>query len=590
MLFSVVPTSLYNTIDASAETTGFHVDGTTIRDGNGNAFVMRGVNIPYVWYTNHASSAIKAAARLGANAVRVVVSDGQAGYYAGKTSADSLRNIINTCKNNKVVCVLEVHDATGSDDSSSLTAATNYWIEMKSVLQGNEDYVIVNIANEWYGSWNNASAWAEGYKTAIESLRNAGIKNMLMVDSAGYGQWTNSIFQKGTEVFNADTLSNTVFSIHMYNTAGGNASTVKNNINNALALGVPLVIGEFGADHAGSDVDEATIMSYCTTKNVGYLGWSWMGNEGNLASLDISYDWDGTSLTTWGNTLFNSTYGIKNTSKLCTIFGGNVDESSSTGSTGTEEVIWEGTAEFAKWSSPNYDMEVDGIKNAEEGGYIKIDCQATGSGAQVQLATMQNEEDWTPLEDEFGNAQFTVVNDQIFFRLNATQAALLRTADDLHFKGNKVTVTKLTYLSPDYYNGKTVDIWEGDVEITGWTQDVDINTANIPMAEEDGLITFECEIIEGLLEEPDVPQLQISGNDGEWEWFDLHDPATDEAYIVSGNKLVITLTADDARALATASKLYVKGNGVRITKITYSDPNAPINPSSSSTSTPDSSS
>ena len=55
---------------------------------------------------------------------------------------------------------------------------------MKSVLSGTEKYVIVNIANEWCGTWNG-SAWADGYKSAIRSVRNAGITNMLMVDCAG---------------------------------------------------------------------------------------------------------------------------------------------------------------------------------------------------------------------------------------------------------------------------------------------------------------------------------------------------------------------------------------------------------------------
>ena len=59
---------------------------------------------------------------------------------------------------------------------------------MKNVLSGTEKYVIVNIANEWYGTWNG-SAWADGYKSAIRSVRNAGITNMLMVDCAGWGQY-----------------------------------------------------------------------------------------------------------------------------------------------------------------------------------------------------------------------------------------------------------------------------------------------------------------------------------------------------------------------------------------------------------------
>ena len=156
-----------------------------------------------------------------------------------------MENIISICKANNVVCILEVHDATGSDSTSDLTAAVNYWIEMKSILEANKKYVIVNIANEWYGTWDG-SAWASGYASAVKSLRNAGIHNLLMVDCAGWGQYPDSIKNNGSTVINADSDNNIMFSIHMYEYAGGDASTVKTNIDNALSTGVPLTIGEFG--------------------------------------------------------------------------------------------------------------------------------------------------------------------------------------------------------------------------------------------------------------------------------------------------------------------------------------------------------
>lgn len=98
------------------------------------------------------------------------------------------------------------------------------------------------------------------------------------------------------------------------------ASTVKTNIDNALGTGVPVVIGEFGAEHTNGDVDEATIMNYCQEKKVGYLGWSWKGNNSDLAFLDIANDWSGTSYTSWGNTLINGTNGIRATSQKCSVF------------------------------------------------------------------------------------------------------------------------------------------------------------------------------------------------------------------------------------------------------------------------------
>ncbi len=318
-------------VPADAASNGFYVSGTSIKDANGNTFVMRGVNIAHAWYSSYTSTSIKGAADNGANTVRVVVADGK---KWSKTSKSDLQSIVNECKKNDLVCILEVHDATGSDSTSDLNAAVNYWIENKSVLQGNEKYVILNIANEWYGSWDGYS-WAEGNKSAVKSIRNAGIDNMIMVDCAGWGQYPDSIKDYGKSVFNADTQKNTVFSIHMYEYAGENSSTVKKNIDNALGIGVPVVIGEFGGQHTNGDVDEGTIMSYCTQKNVGYLGWSWKGNGSDLSYLDIANDWSGTSLTSWGNTLINGSNGIKKTSKKCSVFTGSSSSSNSSSSGNT---------------------------------------------------------------------------------------------------------------------------------------------------------------------------------------------------------------------------------------------------------------
>ena len=295
----------------SSSTSGMYTDGTKLYTANGNEFVMRGVNIAHAWYTDYTQTSINAVAGLGANCVRVVLADGQ--QYT-KTSASEVSNIISWCKSNGLICILEIHDATGSDSTSDLNNAVNYWIEIKDILNANADYVIVNIANEWYGTWDGA-AWASGYKSAIQSLRNAGIKNVLMVDCAGWGQYPDSIKYYGSEVLNADSQGDTMFSIHMYEYAGGDASTVKSNIDNALAVGAPLVIGEFGCQHTNGDVDEYTIMSYCQERGAGYMGWSWKGNGSTWAYLDLSNTWDGSSLTSWGDTLFNSTYGIKNTAK-----------------------------------------------------------------------------------------------------------------------------------------------------------------------------------------------------------------------------------------------------------------------------------
>lgn len=300
--------------DAKPQGNGMYVKNGKLYDGNGNEFIMRGVNVAHAWYTGKTETSINAIASLGANTVRVVLADGA---QWDKTSYEEVKNIITMCESKGLVCIVEVHDHTGKDSPSEIDTAVNYWLEMKDVLNAHKDYVIVNIANEWLGTWGNASTWTSTYQSAIRRMRSNGIENVIMVDAAGYGQETSSCINNCQSVASADTTGNTMFSLHMYSVAGKDADTVKSNIDGMLSKGVAFCIGEFGDFQNGGDVDEATIMQYCTQKNVGYVAWSWKGNGGTDITLDMSSDWAGTNLTTWGKYVFcEPNYGIQATSKM----------------------------------------------------------------------------------------------------------------------------------------------------------------------------------------------------------------------------------------------------------------------------------
>ena len=263
---------------------------------------MRGINVAHGWYADKTYTSINAIANLGANTVRVVLCDGS---QWTRTTQGEVENIINWCRQKGLVCVLEVHDYTGYNDSSNIDGAVNYWKSMKDLLNANKDCVVVNIANEWLGDWSKSSMWASTYSSAVRSLRDAGLQNVLMVDAPGYGQQVQPLIDGCQQVRDADYTGNTMFSIHMYSVAGKDGDTVRNNINGALSKGVCLVIGEFGDYQNGGDVDEDTIMSYTNDKQVGGLAWSWKGNGGTDVTLDIAYDWEGYNLSSWGNKVAN---------------------------------------------------------------------------------------------------------------------------------------------------------------------------------------------------------------------------------------------------------------------------------------------
>ncbi|MEN0038291.1 MAG: cellulase family glycosylhydrolase [Cellvibrio sp.] len=310
---------------------GWTVSGTQVLDPNGNAFVFRGVNHAHTWYADRLTQSLRDIAATGANSVRVVLSNGT--QWSRNNGAD-VTNVINQCKANKLVCVLEVHDSTGYGESTAAThisRATEYWLssDIKAAITGQEDYVIVNIANEPFGNSTSAATYTADHITAIRALRAGGLTHMLMVDAANWGQdWQNAMRDNAPAIFAADTLKNTVFSVHMYEVYN-NAAIVQSYLSSFQTRNLPIVVGEFGAEHNGSNVAEDAILQYAQDMRIGYLGWSWSGNGSCCVNLDIVNNWNAGSLSTWGNFLINSTNGIKATSKLATNFSGTTTSSTS---------------------------------------------------------------------------------------------------------------------------------------------------------------------------------------------------------------------------------------------------------------------
>ncbi|MFF1296124.1 MULTISPECIES: cellulase family glycosylhydrolase [unclassified Streptomyces] len=301
------------------QATGLHISDGRLLEGNGNDFVMRGVNHAYTWYPNETQSLADVKA-LGANTVRVVLADG---HRWTANSASDVANVVTQCKANKLICVLEVHDTTGYGEDAAagtLDQAADYWINLKNVLAGQENYVIINIGNEPWGNTDPAG-WTAPTTAAIKKLRAAGFEHTIMVDAPNWGQdWQGVMRANAQSVYAADTTGNLIFSIHMYSVFD-TAAEITDYLNAFVTAKLPLVIGEFGgpADQWG-DPDEDTMLATAEQLGLGYLAWSWSGNTDPI--LDLSIDFDPTRLSAWGQRIFNGVNGIAQTSKEATIYGG----------------------------------------------------------------------------------------------------------------------------------------------------------------------------------------------------------------------------------------------------------------------------
>ncbi|GAB3255968.1 cellulase family glycosylhydrolase [Kineosporia babensis] len=301
---------------------GLHVSGSKIVEKNGAPFVARGVSHPHTWYASQTATTVPAVRAAGANALRVVLSNG---VRWTRTSTNEVSSIVSQCKANQLICMLEVHDTTGYGEeaaASTLDAAADYWISVKSALAGQEDYIQVNIGNEPFGNGSNVSNWASETSAAIKKLRSNGIRNQIIVDAPNWGQdWSFTMRDNAAAVFAADPDANTVFSVHMYGVFD-TANEVKGYLAAFTSKNLPIIVGEFGNLHSDGDPDEDTIMAETTRLGIGYYGWSWSGNGGGVEYLDMVTNFGPTAFTPWGTRIFSGANGIKSTAKTASIYGG----------------------------------------------------------------------------------------------------------------------------------------------------------------------------------------------------------------------------------------------------------------------------
>ncbi|MFC9889337.1 cellulase family glycosylhydrolase [Streptomyces pilosus] len=334
LLGLLLPLLAVTTPAAHAAPTGFRVENGRLLEASGNDFVMRGVNHAHTWYADRIDALAHIKAK-GANTVRVVLSSGDRWT---RNDASDVADVVARCKQNRLICVLEVHDTTGYGEQSgavTLSRAADYWISVRGALAGQEDHVIVNIGNEPHGNTGYAN-WTADTKAAIQKLRGAGFDHTLMVDAPNWGQdWTFTMRDNAASVFAADPDANTVFSIHMYGVFD-TAAEIRDYLGRFVAAKLPIVVGEFGHDHSDGNPDEDTILAVTRQLDLGYLGWSWSGNGGGVEYLDMVTNFDPARPTAWGARLFDGADGIAATSEEAAVYGsGSGDDTTAPTAPGT---------------------------------------------------------------------------------------------------------------------------------------------------------------------------------------------------------------------------------------------------------------
>ncbi|WP_402466406.1 cellulase family glycosylhydrolase [Isoptericola aurantiacus] len=304
----------------AAEPPGIHVaDDGRILEADGTDLVLRGVNHAHAWYAATTPQALADIKDTGANSVRVVLATGDRWT---RTDADAVADIVDECTQQRLVCVLEPHDTTGWGEepaAASLDQAVDYWEYLLPVLEGTEDRVMINIGNEPFGNDDAANElWDDHTKAAIQRLRDIGYEHALVVDAPNWGQdWKGLMNDQAEDVAAADPQGDTVFSIHLYGVYSDPAS-ITAYLERFVDADLPIIVGEFG--HSGTGPDEDVVLAEAERLGLGWLAWSWSGNTDPV--LDLVYDFDPTTPSTWGTRIIAGPDGLAETGVEASVFGG----------------------------------------------------------------------------------------------------------------------------------------------------------------------------------------------------------------------------------------------------------------------------
>ena len=261
-----------------------YVAGRHLYDPCGERVILRGVNKMAVWDDADPTCAtvFPEIKQTGANVVRIVWLTEHSGNP--NATLPNLDAVIQHCRNNHMIPMIELHDATG--DWAKLGTLVAFWTrpEVVNVLQKHAAYLLVNIGNEVGDDQVTDQDFQTGYLAAITAIRQAGITVPLVLDAAYWGQGMSYILNNAAALLADDP--NLLFSLHVWWHYHANAAAeFVQAIEAVIAANIPFIVGEFSGvcqecDTNNNDSPYAEILTQCHHAAIGWMAWEWgPGNE-----------------------------------------------------------------------------------------------------------------------------------------------------------------------------------------------------------------------------------------------------------------------------------------------------------------------
>ena len=282
---------------------GFFILDGKLYDASGSEFIPIGANTAVFWQSEtNGMKSFPDMKKADANCARIVsVTNNSDNSWSWQSNFTKQRACVKACVDNKLVPILEFHDVTCGNgyetdaEGKFLKKVVDYWCtpNLVSLCKEYEKYLIVNVANEW-GPAN--VGFRDGYKKAITSMRNAGIKNTILIDAGGCGQNPATLINYAQELLDFDPEKNILFAIHFYGLWMTREKTkqswqfyVEDYLQQFKTKKIPVIVGEFGWTGAPDNFtlyDPQKIITESNKHGIGWLFWAWNSNP-NETYYDI---------------------------------------------------------------------------------------------------------------------------------------------------------------------------------------------------------------------------------------------------------------------------------------------------------------
>jgi hypothetical protein len=329
---------------------GFFVKAGKLYDANGIEFIPYGANSVHVWLNeaNSKNALRNEMPKAHINTVRLVTA-GESWTWNNQSETPAKKKALaQLAIDADMIPMLELHDGTclsdidksPADGKMGLKQIIDHWLlpENISMLKELEKYLMLNIANEWGpdADADNKEDFLIGYKDAITRLRNAGVKNVLVIDAGGCGQDPRTLLQYADALLAYDPQHNIVASIHLYGLWRSKEKifsgwippyVVEDDLPKLAALQTPVLVGEFGWTDAGTSINfnPEIVIQTCYANKLGWLFWAWHSNDTEpffniTARADLKYS-SVNDLSNAGKFMVNDAqYGFKHLAARATVF------------------------------------------------------------------------------------------------------------------------------------------------------------------------------------------------------------------------------------------------------------------------------